>query len=340
MSWEERVIGIDALRAYLPNKSEPDFGSMVEGLFFQQLETWPMLRDAITGLTQVEFKKLSARGSEVLAQFNPQRIVSTGAKVDAATIKQRPCFLCAENLPPEERGVAYGEGFVALYNPFPVLPTHLVITSRRHIPQTIAGNFRTLLDLAMDLGDVYFVLYNGAACGASAPDHLHFQAGEQRCLPMLREVESWDRRVLSNYSGDSGIEAFTLKDYRLNALIARGNDRGALIGWFDRVERLLTEVTAAESEPMINLVVTRTGSQWTVIVFPRGKHRPDRYFAEGEMKLMVSPASIDLAGVLVVPQPDHFAKITSLDVEEIYAEVTLDGARFGRVLEAYEYSED
>ncbi|MGH9769445.1 MAG: DUF4922 domain-containing protein [Blastocatellia bacterium] len=325
MSWEERIIGVEALRPYLSNKSEPDFRSLVEGLIEQQLTTWPMLRDAVAGLARVEYKRLSARGSEVLAQFNPQRIVSTAAKVDAAAIKQRPCFLCAENLPPEERGIAFGADFVALYNPFPVLPRHLVITSRRHIPQTIEGNFGTLLDLALDLGSEFFVVYNGPACGASAPDHLHFQACERKWLPMIREIESWERRILLN---DSGIETFTLRDYRLNALIARGNAPDALTGWFDRALKLLAEVTGAESEPMINLVATRDGDWWTVIVFPRGKHRPDRYFAEGDAKLTVSPAAIDLSGVLVVPRPDHFAKITSRDVEEIYAEVTLGSEEF------------
>jgi ATP adenylyltransferase/5',5'''-P-1,P-4-tetraphosphate phosphorylase II len=325
MSWKERVIGIDELRPYLPNKSEPDFRGLVGGLAEQQLATWPMLRDAVAGLARVEYKRLRVRGSVVLAQFNPQRIVSTAAKVDAAAIKQRPCFLCAENLPPEERGMGFGADFVALYNPFPVLPRHLVITSRRHIPQTIEGNFGTLLDLALDLGGEFFVVYNGAACGASAPDHLHFQACERESLPIIPEIETWERRSLSN---DSGVETFTLKDYRLNALIARGAGRRAMSEWFERALRLLAEVTGAESEPMINLVVTRDGDRWTVIVFPRGKHRPDRYFAEGDAKLTVSPAAIDLAGVLVVPQPDHFAKITSRDAEEIYAEVTLGGAVF------------
>lgn len=325
MSWRERVIGIEELRPYLMSKSEPDFRSLVEGLAEQQLATWPMLRDAVAGLARVEYKGLRVRGSEVLAQFNPQRIVSTAAKVDAAAIKQRPCFLCAENLPPEERGIAFGADFVALYNPFPVLPRHLVINSRRHIPQTIEGNFGTLLDLALDLGGEFFVVYNGAACGASAPDHLHFQACERKSLPIVSEIETWERRSLSN---DSRIETFALKDYRVNALIARGNDRGALIEWFDRVLQSLAEVTGADSEPMINLVVARDGARWTVIVFPRGKHRPDRYFAEGDAKLTVSPAAIDLAGVLVVPQPDHFTKITSRDVEEIYAEVTLGDASF------------
>jgi ATP adenylyltransferase/5',5'''-P-1,P-4-tetraphosphate phosphorylase II len=325
MSWKERVIGIEELRPHLPNKSEPDFRGLLEGLAEQQLATWPMLRDAVAGLARVEYKRLRVRGSEVLAQFNPQRIVSTAAKVDAAAIKQRPCFLCAENLPPEERGIAFGADFIALYNPFPVLPRHLVITSRRHIPQTIEGNFGTLLDLALDLEGEFFVVYNGAACGASAPDHLHFQACERKSLPIIREIETWGSRSLSN---DSGVETFTLKDYRLNALIARGADRRAMSEWFDRALRLLAEVTGAESEPMINLVVTRDGDRWTVIIFPRGKHRPDRYFAEGDAKLTVSPAAIDLAGVLVVPQPDHFAKITSRDAEEIYAEVTLGGAAF------------
>jgi ATP adenylyltransferase/5',5'''-P-1,P-4-tetraphosphate phosphorylase II len=325
MSWEDRVIGIEELRPYLPNKSEPDFRGLVEGLAEQQLATWPMLRDAVAGLARVEYKRLRVKGSDVLAQFNPQRIVSTAAKVDAAAIKQRPCFLCAENLPPEERGIAFGADFVALFNPFPVLPQHLVITSRRHIPQTIDGNFGTLLDLALDLGGEFFVVYNGAACGASAPDHLHFQACERKSLPIIREIETWERQSLSN---DSGVETFTLKDYRLNALIAQGNDRGVMSEWFERALRLMAEVTGAESEPMINLVVTRDGDRWTVIVFPRGKHRPNRYFADGDAKLTVSPAAIDLAGVLVVPQPDHFAKITSRDAEEIYAEVTLDNAVF------------
>jgi ATP adenylyltransferase/5',5'''-P-1,P-4-tetraphosphate phosphorylase II len=325
MSWKERVIGIEELRQYLPNKSEPNFRGLVEGLGEQQSATWPMLRDAVAGLARVEYKRLSAKGSEVLAQFNPQRIVSTAAKVDAATIKQRPCFLCAENLPPEERGIAFGADFVALYNPFPVLPRHLVITSRRHIPQTIKGNFGTLLDLAMDLGGEFFVVYNGAACGASAPDHLHFQACERESLPIIREIETWERQDLSN---DLAVEAFTLKDYRLNALIARGNGRVALIERFDWALKFLAEITGAESEPMVNLVVTRDGDRWTVIIFPRGKHRPDRYFAEDDSKLTVSPAAIDLAGVLVVPQPDHFAKITSRDAEEIYAEVTLSDAVF------------
>ena len=325
MSWDERVVGIEELRPYLSNKSTPDFRSLIEGLIDEQQATWPMLRDAVEGLAEVKYKQLSVKGSEVFAQFNPKRIVSTAATVDAATIKRRPCFLCPDNLPPEERGVEFGSDFVALCNPFPVLPRHLVVTSRRHIPQSIEGNFGTLLDLAFDLGESFFALYNGPACGASAPDHLHFQACERERLPIFRDLENWEMQV---WSSGSGIEMFGLKDYRLNALIIRGFQRDALVRRFRRALKLLAEVVSAEAEPMVNLVATVNGNEWTVIVFPRGRHRPSCYDAEGDAKLTVSPAAIDLSGVLVVPNPSHFDRIDSWDVEKIYAEVTLDQERF------------
>src|SRR5262249_54837734 len=138
MGWEERILATDTM----------DFRSRIQALIRQQLETWPMLREAVAGLDDVEYKKLSVKGSEGFAQYNPKRIVSTAAKVDAATIKQRPCFLCVENLPAEEKGIPFGRTFIVLCNPFPVLRSHLVLSSRTHTPQTIEGNLTTLLDFA------------------------------------------------------------------------------------------------------------------------------------------------------------------------------------------------
>jgi hypothetical protein len=329
MNWESRIVGADELRRYMPKRSAADFRSLVRALFAQQRTTWTMLREAVAELDEVQYKELYVRGAEVLAQFNPKRIVSTGANVEAAMIKGRPCFLCADNLPPEEMGVAFGDDLAVLCNPFPVLPRHLVISSRRHIPQEISGagehSFATMLDLARALGDEYFVLYNGPGCGASAPDHLHFQACERRLLPIIRDIEKWERQVSPD---GSGIESFTLKNYRLNTLIARSIHREALAEWFEKSLELLAEVTGASTEPMLNVLATIDGERWTVISFPRSKHRPSCYYAEGEAKLTVSPAGIDLSGVLVVPQLDHFARISSEDVEKIYAEVTLEEERF------------
>jgi hypothetical protein len=262
-----------------------------------------------------------------MVQFNPKRIVSTAAKVDQASIKERPCFLCLENLPPQELGIGFGHDLVVLCNPFPVLARHLVIASRRHTPQLIAGSFGAFLDLTSELGEGWFTIYNGPKCGASAPDHLHFQAASRDLLPIIQEVGSWDRRMVIE---NEGLEAFTLKDYRLNLLALRSRRREALIGALGDALGRLAEMTDSLEEPMINMISTCDDGAWNVILFPRSRHRPSCFYADDEHRLTVSPAAIDLSGVLVVPQPEHFARITARDVEHIFAEVTLDHARFDR----------
>lgn len=331
MSWENRIINDAALAPYF-NSDERDFRARVRALIKQQQATWPMLNQAIAALGQAQDKQFRVKGSEVFAQFNPARIVSTAAKVDAASIKARPCFLCAENLPAEEQGVAFGDAYVVLCNPFPVLPDHLVISARTHTPQAIHGHFGALLDLAEGLGEEFFALYNGPACGASAPDHLHFQACSRERLPVARDVETWERRYVLHRGN---CEVFTLPNYRVNALIARSRSRAALIEWFEQALSRLAAVTEATAEPLLNLVVTHDAHGWTVYLYPRSKHRPACYFADGEQKLTISPAGIDLSGVVVVPDPQHFARVTAQDIGAIYAEVMLDGARLARVIEAF-----
>jgi Domain of unknown function (DUF4922) len=313
MTW--RILGDADLEPF--QQKEKGFRARVRGMLAQQLETWPMLRVGAAGLAEVQYKKLIVRNSDVLAQFNPKRIVSTTARVDSATIGQRPCFLCPENLPPEEKGIEFGEDFIALCNPFPVLRDHLVVTARHHIPQAIEGNFGVLLDLSRELGADWFTVYNGPKCGASAPDHLHFQACSREILPIIRDIDRWDRTPIQS---SSAVDTFTLREYRVNSIIARSSDREALIGWFDRLLGWLAG--ESDEEPMINLIVTSDEMGLTVIVFPRSRHRPSCYYAEGDAKLTVSPAAIDLGGVLVVPQADHFERISAQDVERIYAEVT------------------
>ena len=320
MTWESRIITDDALAAY-SNQPITDFQTRVAALIDQQLATWPMLRAATETLAQVQYKELNVKGSHVLAQFNPGRIVSTAAKVDTASIQARPCFLCAENLPTEEKGIAFGDKYVVLCNPFPVLKNHLVISERAHTPQAIAGRFTDLLELTQAMGSEYFTLYNGPACGASAPDHHHFQACSRANVPLFDEVKNWPR----DYGiQQSLLEVFTPRDYRLNILIASGSEMNTIAVWFEDLLSRLATLTSATAEPLLNLVVTYDTHRWTVYVFPRGKHRPSCYYAEGAGKLTISPAGIDLTGILVVPDPNHFARLTANNVERIYTEVTLD----------------
>lgn len=319
MTWESRIISDEALAAYA-NQPLTDLPTRVAALIQQQLATWPMLRTATDALAQVQYREFDVNGTRVLAQFNPARIVSTAAKVDTASIQARPCFLCAANLPAEEKGVPFGENYVVLCNPFPVLEDHLVISERAHTPQAIAPRFQDLLQLTQALGSDYFTLYNGPACGASAPDHHHFQACRRKNIPLFAEVETWPRDYVLR---ESGLEVFTLRDYRLNILIASGSEMDTITAWFDRSLRRLASLTTATAEPLLNVIVTYDPHQWMVYLFPRQKHRPACYYAEGEEKLTISPAGIDLTGVLVVPDPHHFARLTAHHIAQIYEEVTL-----------------
>ncbi len=320
MNWKSRILDNESLSAYTTNPLT-NWQSRIAALIAQQQAMWPMLRNATETLNQAEYKEFSVKGSKVLTQFNPARIVSTAAKVDAASIKARPCFLCAENLPAEEKGIPFGENYVILCNPFPVLKNHLVISEKSHTPQAILTRFEDFLDLTEAVGDEYFTLYNGASCGASAPDHHHFQACSREAVPLFDEVEKWPHDYTQS---DSSINAFSLHDYRLNILIARGRTKSVLSEWFrNSYVKLTNPGNPAPVEPMLNLVATFDAHGWTVYLFPRAKHRPSCYYAEGDEKLTISPAGIDLTGILVVPDPSHFSRITTSAIANIYQEITL-----------------
>jgi hypothetical protein len=308
-----------------PFRLKDGFAGRVDVLLKHQEATWQELREGIAALGRVELRDFTVKDSRVTTQFNPRRIVSTAARVDAASIGSRPCFLCAGNLPVEEKGIPFGERFVVLCNPFPVIRNHVVVASTAHVPQRIDGNFGVLLDLTRELDRDYFTLYNGPACGASAPDHLHFQAGLQGQLAIQQEAGSWP------FKTSSGI-AVALSEYRVNVLVARSSKREELLTWFSEVYERLSLLTMVEPEPLLNLILTFGDGLWTVYFFPRLKHRPESYYAPVEQRLTVSPAAIDLAGLLVVPEAEHFARITASDIERIYAEVTLDKERFSQLI--------
>ncbi|MDX2043222.1 MAG: DUF4922 domain-containing protein [Acidobacteriota bacterium] len=360
MNWESRLLseeelshwygtesGSDRVPGMSPNQANPvatapgsapppeggTTNAMARALLAQQIATWPMLREAVAGLEEVAFKHFTIKGFDIFAQFNPARIVSTTAKVDAATISQRPCFLCAENLPPEEKGIAFGDRFVILCNPFPVLLDHLVIATREHTPQAIAGNFDAMLDLAEGLGEDWFVLYNGPRCGASAPDHFHFQACSREGVPLFNDFDFWLER-------DSKETGYVVNhDYRFNLMACGGSERQQLVDWLERAIANLAAVTNSETEPMLNLIATFQQGQWAVFILPRGKHRPACYDAESDAKLTISPAAIDLAGVVVVPQPEHFTRVTAEDLEGIFAEVGLSQDQMNDWLKRIQESE-
>lgn len=330
-SWEARLL---TLRADLP-AAVGSLALLARRLLASQTVEWPALALAVTSLKSTRFRQLSIQGAPILVQFNPHRRASTTAQVDPQTIDRRPCPLCPVNMPAAERGIPFGAAYAILCNPFPVLPDHLVIASREHRSQEIAPVIGDLLDLAHGLGESLVTLYNGPRCGASVPDHLHFQAAAAVDLPLLAWIEHWTVREVTPEWLSTLVRLSTPSDHWANLLIFESRNRDALVTTFTRALKSLAEVTAAvDHEPLINLIVHFRAGKWCLIVIPRSRHRPGCFEAEGAARLTVSPGTIDLGGVFVMPHQDEFERITAPDLAQICREVTLDDQHFAQWLES------
>jgi hypothetical protein len=337
VSWDGRIISEDELSRYLKGRSGPGLAARVDALIEQQRQMWPLFREGYEALAQAETKRVRVEESEVVVQHNPKRIRSTAASVDRASISERRCFLCPENLPPEEKGIEYGEALIILCNPFPILDRHLSIVHRSHVEQKIADYFSWMLALSADLGPDYFVLYNGPESGASAPDHFHLQACSRELLPIEKDIKAEEPEPDAHCSAceenaRDTFEVFTLGGCGRSVIVFRGNRDDELADWFYKVLGELSLETG-KSEPMVNIVSTHENGVWTVYLFPRSRHRPSCFFAEGDERLLVSPGAIDMAGIIVVPQREHFLRIDGERVAAIFGEVSYDENSIDEMLE-------
>ncbi|MDR2804708.1 MAG: DUF4922 domain-containing protein [Dysgonamonadaceae bacterium] len=269
----------------------------VNQLFEEQLNDWELAKTNYKALTQVKVKTLNVDGYPYKVQFNPARITSSAAKVDPQSIQARKCFLCSDNRPPVQKGIPFKGQYTVLVNPYPIFPRHLTVPALEHTPQLIAPRFGDMLDLAQALDD-YVVFYNGPKCGASAPDHFHFQAGNKGFLPIENERE-WK-----------------------NAIRIESANRQEMLARFRQNYDALP-LPPGDSEPMLNLLTWYENGTWITCLFPRKKHRPACYSAEGDARLLISPASVDMAGVFITPLEKDFEKITAEDIVEILDEVNL-----------------
>jgi hypothetical protein len=306
LSWDRRLVGA------VPEDPAEGGGRLsdsVAALIEDQKRAWPLLRAGYEALAQVQTRPLDVRGSRVVLQHNAGRLRNTTADVAAAAAGERPCFLCVASLPPEERGIAFGDELVVLCNPFPILERHLSIAHRAHVPQRLAGQVGLLLALAESLGPDFFVLYNGPRCGASAPDHLHFQACSRALLPIAADA-------------GAGRAVLTPEDCGRSVLVLRDPGRDRMRAWIEEAVGALP-VPDEHPEPMINLICLAEASGFSAYLFPRAKHRPEAFHAPGDERLVVSPGAIDMAGVIVVPERRDFERLDAARVEAIYREVTL-----------------
>lgn len=298
----------------------------VAELFQSQVQDWELAKENYKGVGSVETRTFSFGTIGFLVQYNPKRMVSSAAKVDARSIEERKCFLCAENRPTEQKAVDFIGKYEVLVNPFPIFPRHLTIPDRQHTRQEISGRIGDMLVLSENL-DEYVIFYNGPKCGASAPDHFHFQAGNKGFLPLEKSFESLSKKV---FAEKTGIRIGTISDYPCPLFFFESQDKYAIAQMFEKLYALL-EMKEWEYEPMMNIVAWKNEANFVVCVFPRAQHRPDCFFTEGESNILLSPASVDMGGVLITPQEKDFRKITENDIRQIISEVCVSSSQLEKV---------
>lgn len=297
-------------------------------LFKDQLSSWPLLGANWEKLGEAQVKQFDFDGFSIRVQCNPKRIVSSAAKVDKTSIEKRPCFLCTEHRPPEEKNVWFGNRYEILCNPFPIFQEHFTIAGSEHTPQVIEPEFGSFLELSRVLPDLA-LFYNAPNCGASAPDHMHFQAGNRGFMPIEEELPVLKAKYGMLLYEDTRIRVFAVDDGLRRYHVVESSSREGLEEYAMHAFRIIRDVQMGE-EPMINML-SYYDEGWQVLLFPRDKHRPWQYFEEGEENILLSPASVDMGGTLITPLEKDFQKISREDIRDIFSQVSFSAENFSRM---------
>ena len=301
-------------------------------LLSEQKKVWLDLLTSYESLKDVRERDVSCRGFSVCLQHNPARIKSSMADVSEKSAKERRCFLCLNHLPEEQKGILYRSNYLILSNPMPVFPSHFTISHLDHRRQAIIEHIETLLQFMANFGSGWTVLYNGPRCGASAPDHLHFQAFPSGQMPIEKDIREQKRLALTKQMG--GVLLYRVKGLGREVMMIEGDDPMAVGAAFNGFLKALRKGFLLDEEPMVNIAGFHEEKNWRLVIFPRRKHRPDAFFKDGNDRVVVSPGVIDMAGVLVTPVERDFERLDATAVENIYREVSLEGKTVERAIDA------
>ena len=304
-----RTLEISARQQMLSGKVDILVDNSLQRFFNHQLERWEDVRLHYRELQNAEVREMTVGNTTIMAQFNPIRIVSTSAKIDKSTLNRRPCFLCDKNRPAAQQSKILDEKYQLLVNPFPILPIHFTIPSRRHQPQAICKNYSEIHCL-LTLFPELMVFYNGPLCGASAPDHLHFQAGSSGILPLQREWQRLSRSMTTILSYNENEDISLVNDFICPAFVIRSTSSDSDEMLFQRLYVAMPQ-HEGETEPMMNIVAWRSGDSYISVVFPRRKHRPECYSATDASQLLISPGALDMSGMMITPRREDFDRLTS-----------------------------
>lgn len=330
-----RTMELKARQHLLQGKADIMEDSSISRFFNRQLEVWTDARHRFRDLKHVETRQFS---DQLKLQWNPARIVSTGAKIDEKTLGERPCFLCDKNRPKEQMSKQIDEKFHLLVNPFPILPVHFTIPARKHQPQLIYKNYGEMhrfISLHSDL----MVFYNGPKCGASAPDHLHFQAGTNGILPLQTNWQRLSRNLTDIISLNDEEKISVVRDFIVPAFVIISKSAESDEALFRRLYKAMPQ-RGDETEPMMNIISWRKGEEFISVVIPREKHRPEAYFAEGDAQFVVSPGALDMSGLIITPREEDFRKLTEEKALSLLQECGVSEEKMNAIIAKLKASKD
>lgn len=330
-----RTMELKARQHLLQGKADIMEDSSISRFFNRQLEVWTDARHRFRDLKHVETRQFS---DQLKLQWNPARIVSTGAKIDKKTLGERPCFLCDKNRPKVQMSKQIDEKFHLLVNPFPILPVHFTIPARKHQPQLIYKNYGEMhrfISLHSDL----MVFYNGPKCGASAPDHLHFQAGTNGILPLQTNWQRLSRNLTDIISLNDEEKISVVRDFIVPAFVIISKSAESDEVLFRLLYKAMPQ-RGDETEPMMNIISWRKGEEFISVVIPREKHRPEAYFAEGDAQFVVSPGALDMSGLIITPREEDFRKLTEEKALSLLQECGVSEEKMNAIIAKLKASKD
>jgi hypothetical protein len=296
--------------------------TLAEKLLESQKASWPDLKSGYENLKRIRTRRLKCEHFSLCLQFNPGRLISTAAPVDPAAIDCRRCFLCIENLPEAQRAIEYRRSYLILCNPYPIFPGHFTIPHLHHKPQAIEEEFVNFLRLAEDFGPDFLIFYNGPRCGASAPDHMHFQASPRGILPIERDIIHAGRQSSRKCIDDIHLTRF--HGLGREVVMLDGESSAAMETIMIKFCDLIKQMLGLSDEPMMNLFCSYSGSAWRLVIFLRRKHRPDAYFLENGKRIVISPGLVDMGGLMIAPREEDFNSLNGETAKKILQEVSLE----------------
>lgn len=325
------------LISFLGRKNPERLSYRLSAFIHQQCATWPTLRQAREALKRSLIRKIFLSDLEVYVQNMPHRLKSSSSRVDKKSVEERPCFLCSENLYPNQKGLPYKKKWLILNNPSPIFLDHLVVSHQDHHPQLVSRTLRTMISFVENMDFSFSVFYNGPACGASAPDHLHFQACPEGSMPITRQLTHlifnpknglFLKPIEKSKTGTSFIGSVDNRGF----FLCMTPDSNFLYNRLTSVITFLKNKFNDPQEPLMNLIISGIGPKYLGILLPRKVHRPACYYNEGKERILVSPGAVDVAGLVILPRKRDYERITRENLLKIFYEVCHEGDIFKNLM--------